>query len=265
MWPARIGSPSAGTSTGSDAARPRTSGNALLTPGDMCQTTNSDAGKSSGRWATRFCRACMPPADAPATTMSLFTRPVQHFACLRGLVDLVHEQDDAVARPVRASEGRAAHAAANALAPAVVGVERDVARFALARKAGAHDGPHLRHRQADVEGEEGLAAHFVGAQAPQVLGALVPYQHVVVAIEHHGARAQALQHRFEERVAAARLLGARAQLVVDRLQLLVGRLELLVHGLELLVGRLQLLVRGFELLVGGLQLLVGGLELLVGR
>src|SRR4051794_9387403 len=142
MWPGRIGSPSAGTSTGSAAARPRTSGNALLTPGDMCQTTNSDAGKSSGRWDTRLCSACMPPADAPATTMSLFTRLVQHFACLRALVDLVHEQDDAVARAVRTCEGRAAHAAANALAAAVVGLQRDVAGVALARKAGAHDGPH---------------------------------------------------------------------------------------------------------------------------
>ena len=132
---------------------------------------------------------------------------------------------------------------------------------------GVADRPaQLLDRQPDVEREQVLAGHLVGAQAPQVLGLLVPdLDRAARGRARRRRRRGCEQDRLEEGVDPVELVAALAQLVVDGLELLVGRLELLVHRLELLVGRLELLVGGLELLVGRLQLLVGGLELLVRR
>ena len=123
----------------------------------------------------------------------------------------------------------------------------------------------LLDREPDVEREQVVLDRLVLAQPPEVLGAVVPDLHPLLAIDHGDPDAERGEDRLEEVVDPVEVAGPVAQLVVDRLELLVGRLELLVHRLELLVGRLELLVGGLELLVGRLQLLVGGLELVDRR
>src|SRR5262249_48985279 len=55
---------------GSRPARARMSGTDPGLSGDMCSTTNSEPGKSSGSPPTSRCNAATPPAEAPTTKMS---------------------------------------------------------------------------------------------------------------------------------------------------------------------------------------------------
>src|SRR5262245_18081835 len=145
-------SPSAGLTAGSGPFFDSREGSTLLTPGERCQTTNSEPGKSAGRPATSCCRASMPPADAPTTTLSFLAmaRRCKERARSGSLLDLVHHQDHAVALFRRRDERRAGDAAADLLAAAVDRVEHRLLGVGLAGQAGAHHRPQLAHRQPDV-------------------------------------------------------------------------------------------------------------------
>src|SRR3954466_13106071 len=149
MRPGWIGSPSLGCCAGRGPLRVSTSGSTLLTPGDMCQTTNTAAGNASGSAATSFCNASMPPAEAPTTTTSFFAIPaVKQLACL------LHQQDHALALLFAHDQRRAGDAAADLLAAAVDRIERHFLAFGVTGEHLAHRRAQLAHRQADVEVEE---------------------------------------------------------------------------------------------------------------
>jgi hypothetical protein len=80
----------------------------------------------------------------------------------------------------------------------------------LAGDARSDDLAQLADRQADVEVEERAPVHLVHAQAPQVLGAAVPDEHIQVLVHHHRGGAHAGEHRLDERVQLVQLLGALA-------------------------------------------------------
>src|SRR5205807_3104816 len=96
----RMGSPSAGWSTGSLVWRPRILGRAVPVWGAMWSTTKTAAGRSSGRSATNRLNASTPPAEAPTTMMS----------CRGMAVPLVARWDGAKPTPVSARVSVAAPA-----------------------------------------------------------------------------------------------------------------------------------------------------------
>ena len=71
--------------------------------------------------------------------------------------------------------------------------------------------------EADVELQERLALHLVGAQAPEVLGPGVPFLDREVAVHHHHRVLLAGQDRLQEGVGPVQGPAALVQLVVDRL------------------------------------------------
>src|SRR5262245_46856438 len=81
-------SPSPGCTAGSDPERASTEGRMLDRPGERCHTTKREAGRSSGRRATSFCSASMPPAEAPMTTMSLLAIALEVCPALRAFQPL---------------------------------------------------------------------------------------------------------------------------------------------------------------------------------
>src|SRR5437762_13289914 len=115
MRPGTIGSPSFGCIAGTGPALVSTLGSTLFTPGARCQTTKSAAGRSAGRPAASFSSACMPPAEAPITTMSFFAIPGALQASGRPVfplgVGLFHQEDHALALLAGREERRAGHAA----------------------------------------------------------------------------------------------------------------------------------------------------------
>src|SRR5438067_164207 len=184
MRPGMMASPSSACAAGSRPARDSTVGSMLLTPGARCQTTNTAAGRSAGRPATSRSSAPMPPAEAPITTMSFVAIPcaMQASRPERSGCDLFHQQDDAFALLVGQHERRAGDAALDFPAAPVDGIEQRFLVLGLAREAGPQHAAQLRHRQADVESEQSPALDLVGAQAPEILGAPVPHEHVEVVV-----------------------------------------------------------------------------------
>src|SRR5882672_8701440 len=221
-----------------------------------CASWSSSA-RSQARTMSRS--ALMRRETLAAAIMSVARRRRRLVA--RGLL---HQEDDAPA-VLGGPDADALHAQADLPAAAVHRVDLGLeALVGLPRQPGNRLF-ELLDGQADVEPEEMPAAHFVGAQPPQVRGDVVPELHLQLFVEHDHRERDAAKDAAEKDIAARQIGAALAKLLVDGLELLVGGLELLVHRLELFVGGLELFVGGLELLDGGLELLVGRLELLVGR
>src|SRR5438094_5513293 len=165
MRPASIGSPSCGLQAGSGPARVSTIGSTLFTPGARCHTTKSEAGSPRGRPATSCSSAAIPPAEAPTTTISFFA--ILPAVQLSSLGQFVDQENHAFALLRGGQERGAGDLAADFLAAAVDGIERDFLVIDLAQQAGPDRRAHLAHRQADVEVEERAALHLVGPQPPE--------------------------------------------------------------------------------------------------
>src|SRR5918995_3148659 len=125
-------SPSSGISAGMPPALVRTEGRMVLAPGERCQTTKRLAGRSRGSREASLCSASMPPAEAPITTMSFLAIPSG-----KQVLDLLHEQDDAVAPLICREERRAGDAALDLLAAPVHGIEQHLLARLLAAQAGS--------------------------------------------------------------------------------------------------------------------------------
>src|SRR5947208_10283782 len=141
----------------------------------------------------------------------------------------LHQQDHAVRLVVGRGEREAHHGAPEGLATPVARFESQLVRAAVPGHALAQRRPQLLHGQADVEVQEVLPPHLVGAQPPEVLGLAVPDLDGEVRVEDDDPRLHAGDDGLEEDVGAVQFVRAAMQLVVRRLELLVGRLQLLVH------------------------------------
>src|SRR5438132_12287099 len=133
MRPGSIGSPSCGLQAGSGPARVSTIGSTLVTPGARCHTTKSAAGSPRGRPATSCSSAAIPPAEAPTTTISFFA--IQSAVQLSSLGELVDQENHAFAFLCCREQRGAGDLAADFLAAAVDGIERDFLVIGLAQQA----------------------------------------------------------------------------------------------------------------------------------
>src|SRR5689334_16976330 len=126
--------------------------------------------------------ASIPPADAPITTIDeaavsgvvIVTSP----SARRDVVLFVHQQDGAADLPAARVEWRHGDFAGNRLPSPVRGVDDVLAEVALPADACPDGRAQPIDRKPDVEVEEVLSLHFVAAEAPQVLGAVVPREHM---------------------------------------------------------------------------------------
>src|SRR5262249_22197095 len=114
--------------------------------------------------------------------------------------NLLHQEDNTERFAVRARQLRAAYRAAHRPAPSVAAVERQLGPLGLTGEHRANGLPELLDREPDVEVHEMAALHLTGPQAPQVLGAVVPREHLELRVDHDDGDLEPGQDRVEEGV-----------------------------------------------------------------
>src|SRR5437667_4671817 len=185
--------------------------------------TSRSSSASSGNLASPWSDCtCLRISSSRRANSSAFTSTSSSTARRSGApVRLLHQENHS-ARLGRdaGAERRTRHPDLHRAAASVGRIERQVQELGLARQAGADGGPEPVHRQTDVQVEEILPHHFVGPEAPHVLGAPAPLPHLEVAIDDGHRAPERGQNGFEEPVQLAELFAPVAGLLVDGLELL---------------------------------------------
>src|SRR5258708_187136 len=115
---------------------------------------------------------------------------------------LLHQENRAADLAAWTQERRAGHPARDPLAATIDRARHELGEATTLAERAADAGAQIFERQADVEIQEILTCHFVGAQSPQILSAVIPRDHVQLAIDDDDARTNAGEDRLEEAVRA---------------------------------------------------------------